>query len=285
MTSPRPLIPFLHLRLRLPSVVAVCILMFVAGALPTFGQSTNSTPTTSGWGSLSGQIVYDGDHPVAEPLVITRDEEFCGQFRLIDESLSVHPDSRGLHNVVVWLDSRTSVPVHPDLQPMPDKLPALDNLNCRFSPRILTARTGQTVEFRNSDPVAHNVAVFAQRNQPFSEVVSATAPLQKKFAKYETLPVRVDCSIHSWMRSYLLVTDHPYAAVTDAEGRFRIANLPSGEWKFRFWHERPGNLRSLRQAEKDAPLDKGVWTLKIDPDSETDLGVLRASSAQFAARK
>jgi hypothetical protein len=56
------------------------------------------------------------------------------------------------------------------------------------------------------------------------------------------LPLKVTCDIHSWMNAYWVVTDHPYAAVSDADGKFKIENLPAGEHTFRVWHERQGYL-------------------------------------------
>ncbi|MGH7323770.1 MAG: carboxypeptidase-like regulatory domain-containing protein, partial [Candidatus Rokuibacteriota bacterium] len=36
---------------------------------------------------------------------------------------------------------------------------------------------------------------------------------------------------------YLLAFDHPYFAVTDDEGDFRIDDLPAGTWRVSAWHE------------------------------------------------
>ncbi|MDW8242721.1 MAG: hypothetical protein RMJ88_05870 [Thermogemmata sp.] len=38
-----------------------------------------------------------------------------------------------------------------------------------------------------------------------------------------------------WTRAYLLMCNHPYAAVTDAAGRFRWAEVPAGEWELIVW--------------------------------------------------
>jgi hypothetical protein len=42
------------------------------------------------------------------------------------------------------------------------------------------------------------------------------------------------------MSAYWMVTDHPYVAVTDADGRFRIENLPAGKHQFVVWQEKAG---------------------------------------------
>ena len=50
------------------------------------------------------------------------------------------------------------------------------------------------------------------------------------------------CDIHSWMKSYQLILDHPYAAVTDENGAFEIPNLPAGKHEFVIWQESGGRL-------------------------------------------
>ena len=56
----------------------------------------------------------------------------------------------------------------------------------------------------------------------------------------EPLPISVRSDFHPWMQAYWLVVDHPYAAITDKQGRFVIENLPPGKLIFKVWHERVG---------------------------------------------
>lgn len=258
--------------------LAACLLLTVC-TLPLQAQDA------AGWGTVRGRLVLDGPVPEPLPLDITRDEDVCGDLQLVDESLVVQPQNLGIRYVAVWLDSRDKVPVHPDLQALPEKPPVLDNRNCRFEPRMLALRTGQTLAISNSDPIAHNAAVFARRNQPFSEIIPMNQPLLKSFPRPELLPIRVDCSIHAWMKAWLVIQDHPYVAVTDVDGRFELRHVPAGKWKFRFWHERPGNLTQLRQQAAIITLDKGAWELTVAPSDTLDLGDLQVSAAQLAAKK
>jgi hypothetical protein len=177
------------------------------------------------------------------------------------------------------------VPVHPELVNFPADSPVLNNINCRFEPHMLTLRTGQILQLKNSDPVAHNAAVYVRRTTPFSEVIPQNAPVEKKFAKAENLPTRVDCSIHAWMKAWLIILDHPYVAITDEDGRFEINNLPQGEWNFRFWHERPGYLPGASQDGKQVPLSKGTWALTIGASKTLDLGELTVAPEQLAGKK
>ncbi len=236
---------------------------------------------SNGWGAIQGRIVYGGDAPEAMMLDIERDAEVCGRVGLVEESLVVNRENRGIRFVAIWLESKDPVPVHPDLKPFGSMSPVLDNRDCRFEPRMLAVRTGQTLLLKNSDPIAHNAAVYVRRTTPFSEVIPQNKPLQKIFAKAETLPTRVDCSIHAWMKAWLVICDHPYVAITDADGRFSIPMIPAGEWKFRFWHERPGFLSSLHQGETLTPVTKGTWNLTVRDSETLDLGELVANKTQF----
>lgn len=225
------------------------------------------------------------DPPDVTPLEIERDADVCGKHGLADESLVVNKANRGVRYVAIWIESKDAVPIHPDLQKLPSDIPSIDNRNCRFEPHMQAIRTNQTIHFKNSDPVAHNAAVYASRTTPFSEVIPQNQPLEKKFAKAETLPTRVDCSIHAWMKAWLIVLDHPYVAVTNEDGEFELKNVPAGDWKFRFWHERPGYLPAATTKGQPTVLAKGSWTLSIGPDQTLELGGLVVDAAIFAKKK
>ncbi len=240
---------------------------------------------STGWGSLKGRLVFDWLLPEPQTLEITRDEAVCGDLGLVDESLVVNPQNLGIRYAVIWLESRQPVPVHPLDETFPEQHPVLDNHKCRFEPRLLAVRRDQSLGISNSDSIAHNAAVYARRNQPFNEVIAPGQVVMKSFPRPETQPIRVDCSIHAWMKAWIVVTDHPFVAITDQNGDFQIPRIPPGNWKFRFWHERPGYLRQLTQEQRPVPMEKGVWTLTIDADSELDLKELRAAADQFALKK
>lgn len=260
--------------IRSPGSVEWCVFLASTMMLAStcFGQE---------WSTLTGRIVVAGDVPQPSVLEITRDEEVCGTFGLTDESLVLNPQNKGLKNVVVWLSSKTPVPVHPDFAE-PPKPAKLDNKDCTFQPRIVKLRTKQVLQSTNADSVAHNVAVYGRRNTPFSIVVPQNEPLERSFDKEELLPIRVDCSIHAWMRAYLMITEHPYSAVTDADGKFTVANLPTGKWEFRFWHERPGYLSQMEISGQMRELKRGVVELEITA-ADQDLGELSVSSEFMTA--
>lgn len=249
------------------------------GMLPCAG-----TVGAQEWGHLRGQFVLKGDVPEPVTLDIERDAEVCGRIGLVDESLLVNKEGLGIRNVAVWLDSKTAVPVHPDLRDL-SKPVTIDNKDCRFEPRMAALRTGQTLILKNSDPVAHNAAVYLNRSSPFNEVISGSTPIERVVKTPETLPARVDCSIHAWMKAWLVVTDHPYVALTDADGRFELKNVPAGTWRFRLWHERRGSLVQVIRNGQDEKLDKGAVTVEIRPGETSDLGTIQISAEHLAKKK
>ena len=52
--------------------------------------------------------------------------------------------------------------------------------------------------------------------------------------------IPVKCNIHSWMHAYIGVVEHPYFAVTGADGTFEIPNVPPGDYVVEAWQEKLG---------------------------------------------
>jgi plastocyanin len=111
----------------------------------------------------------------------------------------------------------------------------MDQRNESFVPHVLAITTGTTVDFPNSDRVYHNV---------FSLSKIARFDLGR-YAVGHSRPVRFDrpgivrvfCEIHTHMNAFILVFSHPFFAVTDADGRYRIDNVPPGTYGVIAWNE------------------------------------------------
>ena len=48
------------------------------------------------------------------------------------------------------------------------------------------------------------------------------------------------CSIHPWMKGYVFIIDHPFAAVTKADGSFEITGVPAGKQQLVVWQSTKG---------------------------------------------
>lgn len=201
------------------------------------------------WGTVTGQVLVSGNVPAAELLhkqnADIKDKEVCAAADTYKDDLVINASNKGLANVFVYL-SKAPKTIHPDLKTAESATVVFDQKNCVFVPHALIARTGQTVEVISGDAVAHNTHTYPLKNAGTNVLIApstAKGSGQKIAIKAaEILPFKVACDFHPWMTAYWLAVDHPYAAVTDADGKFTIPNLPAGDHEFRIWHEKVGYI-------------------------------------------
>ncbi|MBI3403594.1 MAG: carboxypeptidase regulatory-like domain-containing protein [Acidobacteria bacterium] len=111
----------------------------------------------------------------------------------------------------------------------------MDQRNETFVPHVLAITTGTTVDFPNSDKFYHNVFSLS-KTRPFDlGRYAAGNSRQVRFDRPGI--VRVFCDIHSHMNAFILVFGHPFFAMTDTEGRYRIDNVPPGTYGVIAWNE------------------------------------------------
>jgi len=121
----------------------------------------------------------------------------------------------------------------------PAKAPVLDQKSCEYHPYAQIFPVNTTLEILNSDDVLHNV-----KTEPGSKTSFNVA--QPKFKKKITIEfktpeiVQVECNVHGWMNAILVVADNPYYALTDANGSFKITDVPPGKYTLKVWHSKLG---------------------------------------------
>jgi hypothetical protein len=207
-----------------------------------------------GWGTIKGRVVYAGDAPQLPPLKVTKDVMHClSKGPIPDETWVVHPKNKGVRWVAIWLavdkngsaDHQAVPRLHPTVATIPAgrREAVLDYTVCRFEPRVLVLRQGQTLVGKNDSPVAHCLNLSWVAGPGFLRIVPPMTRMEVKDGlKPDPLPALVTCNIHSWMRAYVFYLAHPYFAVTDAEGAFEIKNVPAGTLRVIAWHEDKGWL-------------------------------------------
>jgi plastocyanin len=183
----------------------------------------------AGGGEVRGFVRLAGIPPRPAPLQVTKDRQACGETQP-DERLLVDA-AGGLANVVV------SVGATPGARLAPGRI-VLDQQRCRFAPRVQTAPVGSTLEIVNGDPILHNVHGWRARATAFNVPMTVQGErVPRPLAKAGL--VRVGCDVHAWMAAYVHVADGP-AAVTGADGAFRLTGLPPGKHAVTAWHETLG---------------------------------------------
>jgi plastocyanin len=111
----------------------------------------------------------------------------------------------------------------------------MDQRNETFIPHVLAIMAGSTVDFPNNDRTYHNV--FSLSKTKSFDLGRYAAGRSKSIRFDKPGIVRVFCDIHSHMKAYILVFSHPYFAVTDEQGRYRIDGVPPGTYTVVAWNE------------------------------------------------
>ena len=199
------------------------------------GSAAPAAPSQEGKGPVAGRVLFDGERPTPPPLDIDPAKaKGCTQpgqeLDTTNCSLIVSKDL-GIKNAVV------SIAVKDAKLVVPEKPVELDQVACAFEPHVIVVPVGTTVAYLNSDKVAHNVRTLARKHEGINKTV---APGGKELQLLDAGAdkIEIKCDLHPWMNAWLFVTDTPYTAITDAEGNFKLPDLPAGEYKLAVWHER-----------------------------------------------
>ncbi len=111
----------------------------------------------------------------------------------------------------------------------------MDQKDETFVPHVLAIVAGTVVDFPNNDETYHNVFSLS-KPKPFD--LGRYAAGRSKSVRFDKPGiVRVFCDIHAHMSGFILVFSHRYFAITDAEGRYRLDNVPPGTYNVVAWHE------------------------------------------------
>jgi plastocyanin len=198
------------------------------------GDALSQASATAATGSIGGTVRFAGDPPPPQVQSNTKDTAKCGT-EIRSEDLLVGQD-KGIEYVVLRLEGAEG--------PLatPAKNPEMDQRGCRFTPRVVVVPAGGSLDFLNSDGILHNVRTTATRNPSINK---AQPGFRKRMTERFQHPeiVKVSCDAHPWMTGWIVVTDHPYVAVTDERGAFRLAGVPPGSYTLSLWHETLGEQR------------------------------------------
>ena len=123
--------------------------------------------------------------------------------------------------------------------PAPKDHPVINQKGLMFSPHVVVVQQGTTVDFLNSDTVAHNVFWPSIGGDKKLTKNLGTWPKGEKrsFTVDKAGVVPLLCNVHPDMMGYLIVSPTPYFAETDDSGNYKIKDVPDGSYKVVVWHE------------------------------------------------
>lgn len=270
---------------------------------PAESQNTDAEPETATgvdekeMGTLIGRITFSGER--IEQAVLYQQTVQRGDIlpsgvmeawkknpglKVYDESVVMGKD-KGLANVFVWLTTRDAKLKAVTNQPKP-KTVSLSMEGGRFVPHVLAFRTSDQLSVVNRTPKVGNIHTYPRRNPSWNQIVASGGQQISIWQKAETVPFVVKSDFASWMTAYLLPLDHSWFAVTDKTGRFKIDNIPPGDWQVRIWHESCGYVKTNRFTGRfRRDIEAGVNDLGDMTVSPVDLKRIKANVVEVDAGK
>lgn len=247
------------------------------GGSVTLGGGTtpedNGEDLGDGPGIFKGKVVLEGAAPTLKDIIAkdsaVKDAEVCSAESIPDERLVVDGNG-GVKNVFIYL---AKAPKGVPKSDVPAEAAVFDQKGCRFLPHCLIVRKGQELRILSDDRIAHNTHTFPAKNATFNSGIPANdrEGTKIKYSSAESKPFAVKCDYHAWMNAYHLVVDHPYAAITAADGSFEIKDIPSGHYDFVIWHE--GVKGGYLQRKYKVTVKAGEETEKTIPYPIAKFGV------------
>ena len=123
--------------------------------------------------------------------------------------------------------------------PAPTNHPLVDQKGLMFTPHITVVQQGTTVDFLNSDSVAHNVFwTSVGGNKKLTHNLGTWPKGEKRTFKFDNPgAIPLLCNVHPEMAGYIVVSPTPYYATSDKSGEYKIENVPDGSYTVTAWHE------------------------------------------------
>ncbi len=238
----------------LSAILLVFVFVACGGGEDAKSAAKTSAPApvsepAAGSGAISGVINYSNGDPDTA-IKMDADPVCLGLHTEPVETETIVADAGKLANVFVYVKEGVSGSYSP-----PDEAQLLNQEGCTYSPHVAGIMTGQKLVIRNSDSTLHNVHALPKNNQEFNQGQPFQGmELEKEFDTAEVM-VRFKCDVHPWMGAYMGVLDHPFFAVSGADGSFEIDGLPAGDYVIEAWHETLGTQTQSVSVAADGAVD------------------------------
>jgi hypothetical protein len=208
-----------------------------AGAAATAPAAQPAEPAMAG--AVKGTIKFEGEAPKAEPVDLSPDP-FCKEHHAggtMEPPTGVKVGAGGgLKDVFVQITGVPDTKREPPAEPV-----VLDQVGCNYVPHVLGIMKKQQLKILNSDATLHNIHSQPKNQKEFNKAMPNKGDERLEDFRKAEEAVHIKCDVHPWMGAFIFVMEHPYFAVSSADGSFSIAcDLPDGEYGIKAWHETLG---------------------------------------------
>ncbi|HXC98874.1 MAG TPA: carboxypeptidase regulatory-like domain-containing protein [Verrucomicrobiae bacterium] len=214
---------------------------------------------------ITGTVTLNGTPPDEQINNAIAGDPNCGKLHpeVVKTQFFVVGPNKELKDVVVSITGISGKSTGASAEPI-----VLDQKGCEYTPYIFAVQTGQKITVRTSDPapILHNVHATptAAGNQEVNLPQAAgSADLSISFPSAENF-LKIKCDVHQWMFAYVTVVDHPYFAVSGADGKFKIANVPPGKYTIAAMHRKVNGGKPIT---KDIEVKDGDVSLDFTLDA------------------
>lgn len=208
----------------------VLVLLFLTPSPPAMAYEAIETASV---GTIVGTVSFQGKAPKRKKIVVTRDKKVCAKETKFTESLIVGRNG-GVKNAVLHLSD-----IKRGKKFKSPSVFEIDQRGCQFHPHVFIVPAGNSFNLINSDGILHNFRTNSTKNP----ILNKAQPKFKKKLKIKINKpeiIRANCDVHEWMNAWLVIAEHPYYALTDESGSFKIADVPPGTYTIQLWHETLG---------------------------------------------
>ncbi len=200
-------------------------------------------------GDITGSITFKGTAPAEKELTPIKDDPNCAAMYpgdLPKTRFYVVGANGELADVIISLKGVPAQSTGASAAPV-----ELDQKGCLYTPQILAVQTGQKIIVKNSDSCVHNIHTKPTANPESNQVqMPGGADLTYTFDKPEPF-MKFQCDVHPWMFAWVSVFDHPYFAVSGANGKFTIKNVPPGKYTIEAAHRKLGTQTAEIEVKAD----------------------------------
>jgi hypothetical protein len=223
------------LRITLAIVFVLSVLMMPSGQDANHLSNKKPYARTGSEAAVSGTIAFTGQQPKTLKIDMSSDP-VCHEANPDPKIEATLVKNDRLANVFVYVKS-VALDAYSFDSPASPAL--LEHKGCRYVPHVLAMQAGQPLMILNSDPTQHNTHPAPKHNLEWniSQGIGSAA-ISKTFDKPEVIPFKDN--MHPWERAYVGVFSHPFFAISDEDGNYKIAGLPAGQYTLIAWHERLG---------------------------------------------